>query len=276
MNKYTILTNINANTTSENKALKEKVSQLNEAVCELTEESAKLKQIEEKLTAENEHLSEKNKTLNETNKSLNSSLSYLQKNHLELKEEHDKLIDSHNVLKVDYDKILAETELLRLNLKEANVDKANLTEQNTVLKKEVNNGEILRRKLHNTVQDLKGNIRVFCRVRPPINSEEEERPQCLINVTDEKTIEIRKSRESISTISGKPNDVKAEFTADKIFESGSSQWEIFEDLAQLVQSALDGYDVCVFAYGQTGSGKTYTMQGEETLEKRGMGGFQCF
>ena len=25
------------------------------------------------------------------------------------------------------------------------------------------------------------------------------------------------------------------------------------------QSALDGYNVCVFAYGQTGSGKTYTM-----------------
>lgn len=28
-----------------------------------------------------------------------------------------------------------------------------------------------------------------------------------------------------------------------------------------MQSALDGYKVCIFAYGQTGSGKTYTMVG---------------
>ena len=29
-------------------------------------------------------------------------------------------------------------------------------------------GEKMRRKLHNTIQELKGNIRVFCRVRPPL------------------------------------------------------------------------------------------------------------
>ena len=41
---------------------------------------------------------------------------------------------------------------------------------------------------------------------------------------------------------------------------------------QCKQSALDGYNVCLFAYGQTGSGKTYTMQGAggASSEHRGL------
>ena len=38
------------------------------------------------------------------------------------------------------------------------------------------------------------------------------------------------------------------------------------------QSALDGYNVCIFAYGQTGSGKTFTMEGpvDKNHDDRGM------
>ena len=35
----------------------------------------------------------------------------------------------------------------------------------------LNAGELLRRKLHNKIQELKGNIRVYCRVRPFLDSE---------------------------------------------------------------------------------------------------------
>ena len=46
-----------------------------------------------------------------------------------------------------------------------------------------------------------------------------------------------------------------DFTFDKVFDPNSSQAQVFEEISQLVQSSLDGYQTCIFSYGQTGSGK---------------------
>jgi kinesin family protein C1 len=63
---------------------------------------------------------------------------------------------------------------------------------------------------------------------------------------------------------GKAKEIqnKETFRFDRVFNIDDSQEVIYEEISQLVRSALDGYKVCIFAYGQTGSGKTFTMQGD--------------
>ncbi|XP_030763065.1 carboxy-terminal kinesin 2 [Sitophilus oryzae] len=192
---------------------------------------------------------------------LTGSLNELTEFHDNLKKEHAELSHNHKELQEKYKLFCEENKdlLKALSTSEKKVKK--LEAESEAQNNELQHLQAERRRLHNVIQDLKGNIRVFCRVRPPISSAEIDLLQCSITFVDNNGLDIRKSRESVSQITGKPQETKGEFTFDRVFSTESTQEEVFEDLAQLVQSALDGYNVCVFAYGQTGSGKTYTMQG---------------
>ncbi|CAM8990323.1 unnamed protein product [Rhodiola kirilowii] len=115
-------------------------------------------------------------------------------------------------------------------------------------------GEQIRKKLHNTILELKGNIRVFCRVRPLLPEDDAS--------MESKAVSFPTSTESAGrALDVMQNGQKLSFTFDKVFTPDVSQEDVFVEISQLVQSALDGYKVCIFAYGQTGSGKTYTMMG---------------
>lgn len=115
---------------------------------------------------------------------------------------------------------------------------------------------IERKKLHNQVLDLRGNIRVFCRVRPSLPSEMD-RQLCGWNFVDETAVEVFSN-----DMNSKQKGPK-QFEFDYVFSPNSQQEEIFDMVSPLIQSALDGYNVCIFAYGQTGSGKTFTMDGAQ-------------
>ena len=129
--------------------------------------------------------------------------------------------------------------------------------------------ETLRRKLHNQVQELKGNIRVFCRVRPSLDSDPADSTARITypdKEKDSKEVEVLgpEEKSSLGNITTKTHP----FAFDRVFTPESHNSDVFEEISQLVQSALDGYNVCIFCYGQTGSGKTYTMSADDGMIPR--------
>ncbi|KAJ4263029.1 kinesin-like nuclear fusion protein [Fusarium torreyae] len=127
--------------------------------------------------------------------------------------------------------------------------------------------ETERRVLFNKYQELKGNIRVMCRVRPALGNGEGE--EAKMSFPDEKTsAEIVLAGPEEKSSLGQITRKNYPFEFDRVFVPGTQNQEIFGEISQLVQSALDGYNVCIFCYGQTGSGKTHTMSSTDGMIPR--------
>eukprot|EP00742_Colponemidia_sp_Colp-10_P006769 GILJ01007255.1.p1 GENE.GILJ01007255.1~~GILJ01007255.1.p1 ORF type:complete len:747 (+),score=120.01 GILJ01007255.1:41-2242(+) len=136
-----------------------------------------------------------------------------------------------------------DTTELELALREERLDKADLLDRYRTELAE-------RRRLHNILQDLRGNVRVMCRIRPQFSGESE-------NLTGPLRI-VEGHQITVANGSGKRS---LQFEYDSVFGPESSQDDVYQAVLPLITSVLDGYNGCIFAYGQTGSGKTYTMEG---------------
>lgn len=147
-----------------------------------------------------------------------------------------------------------------------NQEMMNALAETEATKEKLRREETMRRKLHNQVQELKGNIRVFCRVRPSLKNEppSEITPMQYPDESEEaKEINVMgpEEKNSLGSVSRKNNT----FSFDRVFGPSAKNTDVFDEISQLVQSALDGYNVCIFCYGQTGSGKTHTMSSQDGM-----------
>ena len=124
-------------------------------------------------------------------------------------------------------------------------DNRALMENNANLESSIRSAESIRRKLHNEVQELRGNIRVFVRVRPSIPNDSANGTTSMAtirypNQQEATQIELIAAGESATgTVTMKNH----QFSFDRIFTPNASQSEVFEEVAHLTQSVLDGYNV---------------------------------
>lgn len=102
--------------------------------------------------------------------------------------------------------------------------------------------------------EIKGNIRVLCRIRPVNKMDESKGGSGSLAV-------VRVNRETVRC------DAR-EFEFDEVFSPSSTNQTVFEEALPMVESIFEGHHACIFAYGQTGSGKTHTMTG--TRQDRGV------
>lgn len=169
-----------------------------------------------------------------------------------------------------------------------------IQDHNTKLKhfeERYKNEQVTRKKLYNIIEDMKGKIRVCARIRPLLGQYQHQHKHSYqksnssygsisplvtmstmsivskIDFTEESPQQqqyqknvLRMPDELTIAHDWKREETK-EYIFDKVYDQEASQAEVFRDTQDLVQSAIDGYNVCIFAYGQTGSGKTHTIYG---------------
>ena len=107
----------------------------------------------------------------------------------------------------------------------------------------------LRRELSNQVTELKGNIRVMCRIRPKLDGECDDNEainHTLYHYPDgdlvKQTIDVIEP--SIKSFDGcRDISKKHSFSYNRVFDHSASQDMIFDEIASFIQSCIDGYKV---------------------------------
>ena len=215
---------------------KEKEEMMEALALEVEDVEARLKGEKADLEKENTRLASLMSKMSSSHKSIKSRLDNVKSSSSMVKRTHSKLAEDVKKLfsefKVDLRSQFAQPIVFKLK----NVDTM-ISEYKRKYKREL----VERKKLHNIIQELKGNIRVYLRVRPPTKREVEQfgDDALCVSFPDDGQVRILndKGREKI-------------WEFEEVFNLDSTQENVFEQVEELVVSVLDGYNVCIFAYGK--------------------------
>lgn len=215
------------------------------------------------IEAETEKIAAKQKELDAANEKIVGLMGEIEQLKLALKDEKNA---AHAENAQEMGKLASEIEILkeRLRSEENRSKEMGMASESKVreLEETIREGQAERRRMHNLIQELRGNVRVFARIRPFLPGDgvdDDAEPMC-----------VPKSEVALKLVNG-PGDRKGyNFSFDRTFGPSVGQEAVFTEVSEFVQSALDGYNVCLFSYGQTGSGKTHTMQGTGNGQMRGI------
>jgi kinesin family protein C1 len=235
---------------ADNDELKEKCQTFEEQKDEAEEKerilSDKLRAVEQELAEANKDREAKQREIIELKKANGDLKTKNDAMANSLAEAADEISDL-KIRQVDLEKIEREHVQLKAVAGTLESDLNSATSKLQMSQEQLYQINIERMVLHNQVLDLRGNIRVFARVRPPIGTESD-RQLCMWNFPDESALEVGSS--DLVPVGGSRQKTKYDFSYDHVFDPHATQPEIFEIVAPLIQSAMDGYNVCIFAYGE--------------------------
>ncbi|XP_062583545.1 kinesin-like protein KIFC3 isoform X2 [Saccostrea cucullata] len=202
----------------------------------------------------------KEAAIQSTKKQMERNLKHLEAKYRQLCEQASFVLPAYQALEKSYTHLEAECRQFPQLLQAAITDVKNqmchairnIDDYNKDLVRRYHREMQLRKKYHNELVELKGNIRVFCRVRPRIK---EDGGGMMGNIV----VDYDRDDNGLIYVNNKGRSQN--FELDLVFTPESTQEQVFEEVQSLVTSCIDGYNVCIFAYGQTGSGKTFTMEG---------------
>ena len=247
----------------------------------ILEESSKLdneiSNIEKKIKNNQEEIKEYQRKIEKKNEDEKKELQNLDLKKATIKLEQGKADKEKNDIELELDTnnhIYEKKKEELLKLKNANSDLTekinNLTEiihYQTQLHTDI---QPYKNQTNNEYQEAKGNVRVFCRIRPPLPKELSKK-QINIEYRGDNSLIIKGEKKTSYIVrDGIHQDIE-QFQFNRIFKQDDTQEEVFEEVSPLIQSSLDGFNINIFAYGQTGSGKTFTMEGDlSSPEKYGI------